>query len=342
MKQLIFILLATIIWLLFITGAMEAFLRTDGRYELYHEKNNQPYVSQYTGRTSPEHAFRYAKLDSFVFPKKEFTEVRAVNRLGFTDHRELDEMDTSRSVRILALGDSFTEGVGAAYAESWPQALERLLNQLPSGKKYIVYNAGVSGCDPFFSYKNLRLLAPAFHPHVVILLINTTDYTDVYFRGGWERFKAGNKVVYSRKAPWWEPLYAKSHAARAVVDLLGYNIFLTREPYEQVIMSTFPVIRHALDSFKIYSAANDIAFIPVFNPIPAYHSEEQYDQDSIFISHYIAPENPGFLDLTPVVRQHRYDKAYFWQYDNHCTALGYKLFAEKILEHLQAAEPDIF
>lgn len=330
MKRFAFTLLAILLSIVFVLSAVEIFLRIDGRYQLYHEKNNQRYFSQYSVRTNPEHLFRLAGHDSLVFPKKEFVEKRKVNRIGFTDHRELSAIDTSsETIRILALGDSFTEGMGAEYEESWPSVMEELLNSSESSNKFIVYNAGISGCDPFFSYQNLKFLFPHIKPGIVILLMNTTDYTDVYFRGGWERFKENNQVVYSRQAPWWEYYYAKLHVARMLVDWLDYNIFLTRDPYEQAIMSTFPIIKQAVDSFRTFSTTHHSAFIPVFNPIPTYHSEQQYSQDSIFVRNFIAPDNPNFLDLTPIVRQHRYDKDYFWQYDNHCTAKGYRLFADK-------------
>ena len=220
--------------------------------------------------------------------------------------------------------------------------MEQLLNESKEDVKFIVYNAGISGCDPFFSYQNLKFLSPQLRPHIVILLINTTDYTDVYFRGGWERFKENNQVVYSRQAPRWEKYYSKIHVVRPVIDLIGYNIFLTRDSYEDAIMSNFPIIAQALDSFRIYTKTIDASFIPVFNPIPTYHSESQYEQDSIFIHQFIAPDHPDFLDLTPPVREHRYDKDYFWQYDNHCTAKGYRVFAEEIHEHIIQTLPQYF
>jgi len=341
-KQYVFILLGIILASIFVFSAIEIFLRTDGRYRLYHERNHQPYASQYTGRTTPEHLFRYKNFDSITFRKKEFTETRTINKLGFTDHREIRDIDTSSStIRILTLGDSFTEGMGARYDESWPQALEHLLNNAESIKSFIVYNAGVSGCDPFFSFQNLKFLFPQLHPDIVILLINTTDYTDVYFRGGWERFKEGDTVIFSRQAPWWEWLYARSHTVRGMAEWAGYNIFLTKDPYEVAIMSTFPVIKQALDSFRIHSEKNNYVFIPMFNPIPTYHSEEQYRQDSLFVYGYMAPQNPLFLDLTEAVRSHRTPE-YFWESDNHCTAKGYRLFAERIHAHLRETLPEIF
>lgn len=340
-KHFVFAFLGFIFAIVFVLAAFEIILRIDGRYRLYHELNNQPYASQYTGRITPEHLFRHKGVDSVSFSKKEFTEIRKINTLGFTDHREVHEIDTTaQTVRILALGDSFTEGMGAEYEEAWPHALEQLLNEEAGEEKYIVYNAGVSGCDPFFSFKNMEFLAPQLHPHIVILLMNTTDYTDVYFRGGFDRFQANDKVEFTRKAPWWEWYYSKSHAVRAFVEWAGYNIFLTRDPYERAIQSSFPVIETALDSFRMYCASRNIDFIPVFNPIPTYHSEEQYRQDSVFVYQFVAPQNPRMLDLTQAVRTHR-TAEYFWQSDNHCTAKGYHLFAETIAEHMRKIRSDL-
>jgi hypothetical protein len=63
-------LLAVILSVIFIAATVEFFLRIDGRYLLYHEKNNQPFFSQFAERANPEHIFRYGGIDSFALPKK--------------------------------------------------------------------------------------------------------------------------------------------------------------------------------------------------------------------------------------------------------------------------------
>lgn len=50
--------------------------------------------------------------------------------------------------RILAVGDSFTEGAGVEAEEAWPQVLEGLLARATSRPVEVV-NAGVGGWDPF-------------------------------------------------------------------------------------------------------------------------------------------------------------------------------------------------
>jgi len=320
---------------------VEVSLRIDGRYKDYNEANGRPYISVYQDSCRKEWSFRYPLgLKKIDIPKQEFAYSRTINDIGFTDHRSLGDIDTlpEKVVRILALGDSFTEGVGVTYEETWPRVLENLLNQTNDNTRYMVYNAGVGGCDPFFEFQNLKLLDTLINPSVVINLVNSSDFEDVYLRGGWNRFKNDGTVEYEREAPGWEPVYRHSHLIRAILrSVLGYNPILTRSTAREIYNYSSPHIFEALDSSESYCRTAHITWIPVFNPIPFNNTfdKEAIFNDSLFRSE-LRMRQENFLDLSVAI--YKCDlRTNFWKHDWHCTREGYDMFAREIFKHLQRA-----
>jgi hypothetical protein len=81
------------------------------------------------------------------------------------------EVEAHRRIRILALGDSYTFGVGVGDAETFCAVLERALGP----QRVEVINAGVPGYGIFQAERTLRRLGTQLRPDVVILTIPTGD-----------------------------------------------------------------------------------------------------------------------------------------------------------------------
>jgi len=81
------------------------------------------------------------------------------------------DVEAHRRIRILALGDSYTFGVGVGDAETFCAVLERMLGP----QRVEVINAGVPGYGIFQAERTLRRLGTQLHPDVVILTIPTGD-----------------------------------------------------------------------------------------------------------------------------------------------------------------------
>jgi len=81
------------------------------------------------------------------------------------------DLDAHRRIRILALGDSYTFGVGVGDAETFCAVLERTLGP----QRVEVIDAGVPGYGIFQAERMLRRLGTELHPDIVILTIPTGD-----------------------------------------------------------------------------------------------------------------------------------------------------------------------
>lgn len=85
------------------------------------------------------------------------------------------EVRDDGSIRILALGDSCTWGWRVAENESYPAALQALLDQVTSPGRYQVINAGTPGYTSYQGLVYLRERGLALQPKTVIIALGFND-----------------------------------------------------------------------------------------------------------------------------------------------------------------------
>jgi len=110
------------------------------------------------------------------------------NSLGLRD-REYPTVKPPGVMRILMLGDSFTEGAGLAAELTVPRLLEGLLNGR-CGRAFEVVNAGMGSYSPILEYLVLKTIGLALQPDLVILEFDMTDLKDDLLRTATARFDA--------------------------------------------------------------------------------------------------------------------------------------------------------
>ena len=109
---------------------------------------------------------------------KEFNTTYRINSLGLRD-REYSVEKEPGAFRILALGDSFTEGHGVTIEHTYVKILEKKLNEAPAGNlKYEFINCGVSSYSPLLEYLFLKLRGLRLEPDMVVLFYNFNDLKD--------------------------------------------------------------------------------------------------------------------------------------------------------------------
>jgi lysophospholipase L1-like esterase len=299
----------------------------------YMEANKGWYLSQYTNDHASWYYVHFPGV-TFVECKKEFQFEYQVNSEGLLDWRHSKAKATGE-FRIVALGDSFTEGVGAEQGSSWPAKLEHVLNEGQSDRKFTVINAGISGSDPFFEYVLLRDGLLQYRPDLVIVAVNDSDTSEFTVRGGMERFQPGGRVVY-RKGPTWEWLYSLSFITRVVVhDILGYNLNLRkRSGWMKDMMAAKERIHSCLRSFNDLAAREGFRLLVVFHPM---HWEIAVRQMvlSDLAARLRAEPGAEVLDLLEYYLQKERisqvnSSKYYWRIDQHHNAAGYAAFARGV------------
>ena len=106
---------------------------------------------------------------------REFAGARVVtNSLGLRDFRPPHK--TEDAEQILILGDSFTFGYGVPLEESYPGALESILNEGSDGPRYEVINAGVPGYDTVDEVEFLMSIIKHYSPRWIIVGLHPGDF----------------------------------------------------------------------------------------------------------------------------------------------------------------------
>lgn len=267
--------------------------------------------------------------------KTEFSDELITNSEGLRD-REHSTVKPCGALRIIGVGDSFTEGLGADFDSTWLQQLQGILGG--RGCPVTVMNGGVAGSDPFFEYALLRDRLLAYGPDVVVLALNVSDIDDVIVRGGMDRFREDGTVAY-RKGPRWEWIYASSYLFRHVVhDMLGYDRLLARtKERPSHTAQVLGEIRVVLRSFSELSRERGFRLLVVFHPLRYEVIEKKLAFADLI--RRLEEEPIATLDLLEYytniegISERNIDD-YYWPLDTHHTPKGYRAFAEGVAQRL--------
>lgn len=87
--------------------------------------------------------------------------------------KNLNRVDSS-SFNIICVGDSYTFGAGAKNGYSYPEQLQKLINE--ENLKWTVYNLGTGGMNSSTLLLKLPKWIELYSPRIVVLLIGANDY----------------------------------------------------------------------------------------------------------------------------------------------------------------------
>lgn len=320
-----------ILFFFYIIIVIEICLRVNGTYSTYLERIGNKYETLYNFRPQKEILKRSSNESIILDSKEEFSYKFHTNSNGYSDI----EWDSTEEgyFRIVALGDSFTEGFGADQDSSWVAHIRRLYRN----KKVKWFNAGISASDPFNNFYNLANDLKDLNPDLIIQIYTNQDFEeDVLLRGGYERYVNG-KLLYVNFSN-LEYLYAYSHIFRIfynqksskkyfvnLSDLKNYN---AKEKFDQLV-----------ELYKGFSETKGIPVILIF-----FHTDSYY---------YIMNGSKYLLDFRNEIKygnvyiRSLYDcynvestrlqedfRNLWWKNDGHHNSKGYELMSRCIYEEI--------
>ncbi len=309
----------------------EVILRANGRYATFNEKYGHPYHSLFdAGHKSWYHIYEPHQVTSQTL--KEYSYSIMANNEGLLDE-DFVVKKKPHSIRIMVIGDSFVQGMGAGTDSTCPKLLEGILRKRYGNAPEIeVWNCGIGNSDPFFEYVLFANRLLKYEPDYVIEVVNSTDITDVILRGGFKRFNSDSTVTYN-SGPWFEPIYEKSFVVRGLVhDVLRYNwCFLRPEQEVDATHQSEQKIDSALTMFEKLCSDHHIPLLLAFHPRDReIDGTAKYPMEPLIrycdLMHFRA------IDIRPCWEQQGFagemSKALFWPIDGHCNGMGYSHFAE--------------
>lgn len=320
--------------ILLILFCTELFFVLTGLNKTYLEKVNGNYTSYYETVNSYYHSWPTNQRRCLKRPESNYC--YKSNSLGYID-TEWEIKKKTKEIRVLALGDSFTEGDGAPFDSSYVAILRNILKN--QSDNYYVMNAGVCGSDPFNNFVNFRDRLLKYKPDIVLQTLSSYDLTaDIAIRGGFERYQEDGTVKHLN-APWWEPIYAISYLSRNLFHALGYNHLFLKEGLTKNQKRKFDnyIIKLIIEYEKLCKK-NNIQLVLILRPEKNEIFDKKYMYNFSEISNYIKSRHKlKYVDLLPKYLSYIKENDtnldnYFWKKDGHHCSLGYKMMAETIFE----------
>jgi hypothetical protein len=186
-------------------------------------------------------------------------------------------------LNLIFLGDSFTYGQGIDESQQvFPALVQELLAQRMSGRVRVA-NFGWTSSSPFLSYRRLREIGPAYHPDLVALFVDMTDFhDDIKWRNMLERkgiywfydkipvtLKVLESAVPSLYWRWWT--WSNEGAPRQ-------RYFITEAPLSQTRRFMEPMLE-SIDAIDAFCAERSIPFVMFILPRYYQYSNRECPQD---------------------------------------------------------------
>lgn len=302
------------------------------------ELNGWGYKSVYELK-GVEQSHRWTADTFHSLKSPEFSFLRKTNSLGFSDTADWNRPALPGHVRILTLGDSFTEGDGAAFDSSYVNQLRVLLKE--KGVAAEVFNAGVCGSDPVYNFKDFMDTLYALRPDVIIQTISSGDViADLLGRGGLERFREGQERTGS-EIPWRDKLRSVSLLFRLYekgrIRLFGQPDADTMEEQAVALEKLNALVRVYADETR----RRGICLLLVLQPHRLEVEAGIYDVNLLpAAEEWKSKSGVAVIDLQAYFRKmtiHRKSeiRRLYWPQNGHHNGDGYKWMATGILKGLE-------
>ncbi|MBP6731656.1 MAG: SGNH/GDSL hydrolase family protein [Chitinophagales bacterium] len=304
--------------------------------KLYTEQNGEKGdFSMYSTRYFQGWLCIYPPNFTAVHQKREFTRYIKSNKQGLNDHEFKLEKDSA--IRIMAFGDSFTEGIGSIGDSSYPKILQSIM---PNTE---VLGCGISGSDPVFCYKLLEQKLAAYKPDIATFTINISDQNEIFVRRGFDRFQADGTLKF-KDTPWWDYWFKNFFIMRYVaIKIMHYDFFF--RPFADVERDNYNsrrVIETAMDSIQHLCTGLHIRPVFIFHPLKV--EIDRGVMDCADIMPYAQKKGCETIDMFAYFKSRGLNAGnagdYYWQIDLHHNNKGYALFAEAIRDYLERTKSD--
>lgn len=107
----------------------------------------------------------------------EFNFKFSTNKMGIR-YPDIPLSKAPNEKRVLLLGDSYTEGMGVEYEETYGAVLEKKFSK--DGKMVRFINGGLTGAGPLEYAKLFYFVGTQYHPDVVLIVLYANDLTDTH------------------------------------------------------------------------------------------------------------------------------------------------------------------
>lgn len=291
-------------------------------------------------------------------PARAYVEYLRTNSRGLRE-REIAYEKRSGTLRILALGDSFTFGSPLPVEASWPKALERRLRA--DGAAVEVVNAGVFGYTTYHELRFLETEGLRYAPDIVVLQVylwnDVDENRDPTYALRW--LEEARRPMRRLK----DALRRNLHAYRLLGDRWNLMLYtlgarktlppeIFRREWSDASRQAFELTLRTIADLHALAASRGIHVLVVDVPDRAQVDDDlwrRYRQGAEavldeagrarparLLAEFLAGHGIPALDLGPTVREALRTRDVYARYDPHFNEAGSALAAEAIAAAFQA------
>lgn len=234
------------------------------------------------------------------------------------------------AVRIMCLGDSHTEGAEAPEGQSYPDALQRLLDANCAGRKSEVLNFGFSGRDMSHLRVNANnwITNKSLRPDIMIIQGGLNSFSNWdYF----QRYVKKNNI----DTPWYYRLLTRAMVTHFFDPEKIFEAYEGLDYFEFVRETSFDeysLIVEMCTEYKIRPV-----FLTYFSISGNKELAVELQMDLVAFKYKL----PYIRSIQPTVREYLEQNDWIAPND-HPTAEGYELMAKCVYQSLQKEFPDLF
>lgn len=270
----------------------------------------------------------------------EFTFHHQHNALGFRDrdHRERKAADT---VRIVALGDSFTYGIGADFEDTYLARVEQQLNQRPGPHRPVeIIKLGLPRQFPLVERLTLERYGLRFAPDIVMVAVLPNDIVDSVKGLGSACVSTSGYLVPCAALAWGEAAVwasLRSAVARLVLQRWGSNgaPAVDAVSWEQILAddgryeSGWRAIEQELGRMQDRARQQGATFVVVALPQrPPWRDVDAYPEARL--GRWSTAHGAVFVPTLAALRAASAARTLYWKRDGHCTPAGYAVIADAV------------
>lgn len=246
------------------------------------------------------------------YPVTRFDNPRLVtNSNNYRDY-EYPRQKGAGIFRILAVGDSFTQGGGVNFDDIWPKRLERYLSQYENvkGVCYQVLNWGRPGSSTPFEVAKIKDHAVSYGADLIVLGFCLNDVEDEDDRPGVSALRKRHYLQELDRGKGWRAFLFEHSALFKLAVMRLYNTAVNRGQiayYREIYGEAYPGRRKtwaAIEELGRFRAASGIPVVVMIFPLLSWELDDRYPFAEIHARLHASLEKAGlpYLDLLPLYR----------------------------------------
>ena len=273
---------------------------------------------------------------------KETINIKTTNSLGFSD-TEWSEEKGLNTYRIVALGDSLTEGLYISNEYSWPKQLESMLNNLGLSIDFEVLNMGRGALGTSEEVEIFKNIGLKYMPDMIILQYYEWDWLCPDLKADvaelWEKYKRGEYALPAEIEAQINESDTGEKVAAGIIYDIAHNKYMNRidreeewnkcmkRPIDELVGITerenIKLIVITWDTKKMLFPEEKEKLVSLLSEheIPFHDFSNHLDPEQV---EDVIPLNPPYKCPSPIRLP-----------DCHLTALGYEMIAKKTLDAIK-------